>query len=258
MPANIRIITGVGSGREHWIERAVTRIGSHPDCDLCLPSPDLAAHAVTIEFRNRAYVIHNRSERSIQVGQRSIEKQSQSVWAAGEKLVFPEVAELMLLVDRDPLPSPKPIVTETDPAPLEQSDEEEVQVQEQPSVAKGGLSPKEIVQLAITIACVLGIIAIIVYKMFPQDSREPSVRIVKLSEVLGDRIKNTTDKGYAAMVDEVQEASVLKSKGDIAEATKKLTRVRTQLHERRNATGDLATEHEKRLYDYVASQLSAK
>ena len=49
MPAGIRVDSGISVGTTHWIERAVLRIGSDPQCDICLPSTELDAHALTLE-----------------------------------------------------------------------------------------------------------------------------------------------------------------------------------------------------------------
>ena len=257
MPAIIRVTSGPGGGREHWIESPVIRIGSHPDSDLCLPNPMIAPHAITIEFRNKQYVVHNRSEQAFLVGKRSVEKQAKAVWANGEQLEFPGVAVLTLLLDRDPSPGPKPHVAEAELPDPEAPDVDEG-VDEEIAVAKSsGFSPKEMVQLAVTICCVLGIVVIIAFKAIPQKTSEKSAIDVKLSDVLEDR-KKVSESTYLTMVNEVQEAKVLKSKGDNLRAELKLTKVRAQLHERRNREGELTEPHEKRLFDYIASELSEK
>ena len=54
MSAGIRVDSGVSAGTKYWIDRAVLRIGSDPQCDICLPSTELEPHAVTLEFRDGA------------------------------------------------------------------------------------------------------------------------------------------------------------------------------------------------------------
>ena len=256
MPAIIRILSGPGTGREHWIESPVLRIGSHPDADLCIPNPAISSHAITLEFRNKQYVVHNRSEQAFFVGKRSVEKNSKATWAGGEELEFPGVAVLTLLVDRDPSPSSKPQLHETEPTTSDNADVEEVENDEKAVTPSGGFSPKEMIQLAVTICCVVGIVAILAFKTIPQKQGDKKAETVKLEEILKDR-KNSTDQAYLLMVDAVQEACVLKSKGDKVVATQKLAKVRTQLHERRDADGKLPKECDN-LYKFVASKLSEK
>jgi hypothetical protein len=257
MPAIIRVTSGPGGGREFWIESPVVRIGSHPDSDLCLPSPAIAPHAITIEFRNKQYVVHNRSEQPFLIGTQSVEKQTKAEWANGQQLEFPGIAVLTLLLDRDPTPGAKPHSSDMEPLVVTEPDVEEHTDEDTAVVKNSSFSPKEMIQLAVTIGCVLGIVVIIASKVIPQKPNEKIAKTVTFEEVLEDR-KKVSDPVFLSMINEVQEAKVLKSKGDSALAIHKLTRVRNQLHERRNGEGQLAQQHEQRLYDYVATQMSGE
>jgi hypothetical protein len=255
MPAIIRVSSGPGGGREHWIERPVIRVGSDPDSDLCLPDPAIPSHAATIEFRNKQYVVHNRSEQTFLLGGRSIEKQSKSTWENEEKLEFPGVVVLELFLDRDPSPTPKPHLPEPEPPVTDSAEVRDVPPIDAVAKTKTGFSPKEMVQLAVTICCVLGMIVIIAFKVMPQNRSEKRVIDVKFGEVLEDR-KNVSEPYYLSMVDEVQEAMVLKSRGDKSLANEKLRKIRSQLHDRRDGEGKLSKPHEERLYAFVVSQVS--
>ena len=77
MSASIRIESGIAAGTNYWIDRPVLRIGSDPQCEICLPTAELAAHALTLEFRGGAYRAYNRASTPIFLG-----STSRSAWCS--------------------------------------------------------------------------------------------------------------------------------------------------------------------------------
>ena len=260
MPAIIRILSGPGSGREHWIDSPVMRIGSHPESDFCLPSPQIAQHAITLEFRNKQYVVLNRSEQAFRIGKRTIEKGAKDTWANSEQLEFPGVAMLTLYIDRDPAPCPKPKGNEPSSVPI--PDETGEVVDESIEIAtlptKSSFSRKEMLQLAVTIACCVGVVAILAFKAMPQKIDAKVENKVSLSDVLEDSRDPMAaeDKSYQVLIDELKVAGVLRSKGDKEGAVTKLQNIRSLLHEHRNAAGSFDKAYEENLYRLVASMIA--
>lgn len=257
MPAIIRILAGPGSGREHWIDSPVMRIGSHPDCELCLPSPEIPPHACTLEFRNKQYVLLNRSQQPFRIGNRTIEKQSKDVWSSGEQLEILGLSALTLHLDKDPTPCPKPVNVEKREKPSPQDllqDREEGQSESNVSNSKPGFSTKEMVQLAVTIACCLGIVAIIALKSMPQKAEDKIKDEIRLSDVFKDKnsAESKDDSIYQSLFVDLQEAGVMRSKGNLSAANLKLTKIRDALHQKRNSEGTFDELYDDRLYRYVS------
>ena len=108
MPATIRIESGISAGTSCWIDRPVLRIGSDPQCDVCLPSAELAPHAVTLEFRDGNYRVYNRSSLPVAVGAASLKPGENGIWRGNETLQLPGGLRLGLQIDGDPRPTPRP------------------------------------------------------------------------------------------------------------------------------------------------------
>lgn len=105
MSANIRVDTGISAGSRFWIDRPVLRIGSDPQCDICLPSAELAPHALTLEFRDGAYRVYNRSASRIYVGSAMVESGTNAVWQDGATIELPGELRVALEINGDPRPS---------------------------------------------------------------------------------------------------------------------------------------------------------
>ena len=84
------------------------RIGSDPQCDICLPSAELAPHALTLEFRDGNYRAYNRSASPVNVGATVVQPGANAVWHADETIQLPGDLRLALEVDGDPRPTPRP------------------------------------------------------------------------------------------------------------------------------------------------------
>jgi hypothetical protein len=108
MSASIRVESGISAGTKYWVDRAVMRVGSDPTCDVCLPSAELAPHALTLEFRDGAYRAYNRSSSVVSVGAATVQPGSNAVWQSDETIHLPGDLRISLEVDGDPRPTPRP------------------------------------------------------------------------------------------------------------------------------------------------------
>lgn len=108
MSARIIVQSGISAGTSHWIERSVIRIGSDPTMDLTIPTSELASHAMTLEFREGVYRVHNRSDKAIHLGGQTIESGSAERWFDTDLIEIPGAVTLALDLGDDPSPSPKP------------------------------------------------------------------------------------------------------------------------------------------------------
>src|SRR6188768_3733158 len=108
MSASVRIESGIAAGTSYWIDRPVLRIGSDPQCEISVPSAELPAHALTLEFRGGAYKAYNRTSTPIFLGSTSIQPGAAGAWSDGDVLTLPGDVRLLLAFDGDPRPSPRP------------------------------------------------------------------------------------------------------------------------------------------------------
>lgn len=108
MSASVRIESGIAAGTSYWIDRPVLRVGSDPQCEISVPSADLPAHALTLEFRGGAYKAYNRTSTPIFLGSTSVQPGAAGAWSDGDVLTLPGDVRLLLAFDGDPRPSPRP------------------------------------------------------------------------------------------------------------------------------------------------------
>lgn len=108
MSASVRIESGIAAGTSYWIDRPVLRVGSDPQCEISVPSADLPAHALTLEFRGGAYKAYNRTGVPIFLGGSSLQPGAAGAWNDGDVATLPGDVRLLLTFDGDPRPTPRP------------------------------------------------------------------------------------------------------------------------------------------------------
>src|SRR6056297_1197182 len=179
MGARIYVQSGIASGTVHWIGRHVTRIGSDPAMDLTIPSERLAKHALTLEYREGTYRIHNRSSGPIYLGGRTVESGASDTWMDADLLELADSVRLAMEWDNDPAPSAKPadraggaavIGPESDAAERHDApvavDKRSTRVASASAVPASGIdrakSSQTLTQIAVIVACVVGGILLLV------------------------------------------------------------------------------------------------
>ena len=165
MPAKVTIQSGISAGTSHWIEKPVARIGSDPQSDVCLPSADVPSHALTLEFRDGQYRIYNRCNANVLVGNQVVEPGHATGWSDSETLLLNADIALLLELDADPTPMSMASVSVPAYATDEEEDayetsEAELNYPDAPNQASSD-SSKFMLQLAVTVMCVLGCVALL-------------------------------------------------------------------------------------------------
>ena len=269
MPAVIRVVNPSGQFEDHWIESPVIRIGSHSDCDVRLLSNQVPPHALTVEYRKGQYTAFNRSESSLRKGSSEFAANTKSTWINGETMQFPGVADLVLMIDRDPAPGPRPN-TSIPSTSFESSVCEEqldcptdvLEANERPgsnsaSATGNGFGAKEKLQLAVTIACFVGIIGIIAIKLMPEAKKIGTEEKVSFDDV----VKNFTtlkieDGKLREIFHKVQNANLILSRGELTKGVEELCQARDALQTRMPATGKFAKDgFEEELFRYIVQRV---
>ncbi|MFK7769468.1 MAG: hypothetical protein AB8B55_19800 [Mariniblastus sp.] len=96
MFARITIQSGVAAGTSHFIKRRVARVGSDPKSEVCIPSADIPAHALTLEFKEDSCFVYNRCRESIYIGVQVVEPEQVTEWRETDLLQLAQDIELLL------------------------------------------------------------------------------------------------------------------------------------------------------------------
>lgn len=261
MAARIIVVSGVSSGRSHWIDRFVLRVGSHPDTDVCLPSAELANHALTLEFRDGTYRVYNRSEQPIVVNGREVDAGGNAVWNGGEELQLPGDTRLLLETSGDGAPAAAPAVTPYEPP---ETAEEAVETEDQPGQppeehsTPSGWSPKELVQIGVIVVCFLGIGGVLGLKVLAPESTGAQVEVPEFSQIIPDgwsEFESTGNVELQSLITRLQQAEAARVRGDTELARQRFSGLRDTLVRRQQADQNFATKTEEPMYRYVRHQL---
>jgi hypothetical protein len=200
MSASIRIESGIAAGTNYWIDRPVLRVGSDPQCEICLPTADLAPHALTLEFRGGTYRAYNRGTSPIRLDATTLQPGAAGVWDDGDMLMLPGDVRMVLAFDGDPRPCPRP---ET---PMDDGfDDEQAAPTGAPAVAASSetaskAKSKSLLQMAVIGLCVLGTGALLLisrsggFEAAPAPNRPTFNAIVVSSLTKGDNIRMLVQK----------------------------------------------------------------
>src|ERR1700755_1119101 len=101
MSASVRVESGIAAGTNYWVDRPVLRVGSDPQCEICLPSADLSPHALTLEFRGGVYRAYNRGGDPFAVGSTMLQPGGVANWDEGTAVTLPGDLRLVLAFDGD-------------------------------------------------------------------------------------------------------------------------------------------------------------
>ena len=171
MPASISVESGISAGTNYWIDRPVLRIGSDPQCEICLPTADLAPHALTLEYREGNYRAYNRGSSPVAIGGVAVKPGASEIWPGDQMLQLPGDLRLVLKIDGDPRPTQRPDAWEGDRgAENEAASFGDAATDAQTPVKK---STGTLVQLGVIGLCILGMAAFLTMKPNP-DAASPN------------------------------------------------------------------------------------
>jgi hypothetical protein len=253
MSATIRVETGISAGTNFWIDRPVLRIGSDPQCEICLPSAELAPHALTLEYRDGNYRAYNRCSEPINIGRATVQPGTNAAWKAAQTVHLPGDLRLVLEVDGDSRPSPRP---ET------RHDDDFATADAGPLLAEPAAAaetPKKkssstMVQLAIIGLCILGMAAMLTMG----GSEEPASAANQpsfASIVRTTLAEENNDDVTRALLPRLQYAQAALVRGNSQLARRHFLRLRDQLVRQREALPEDQREGLQRMLQYVEYQL---
>lgn len=270
MPAKVTIQSGISAGTSYWIERAVVRVGSDPKSDLCLPSANVPSHALTLEFRDGRYRIHNRCQVNVFVGTRVVEPGNAIEWPDTDILQLNNEIELVLDVEEDP--SPKPMRTRPNPgedlAGLANSNDWQQESEDQDiERGDGDVADKTIdsdnsadtstngsnllLQLAVIVFCILGSVGMLARESIKQstsDTRKPP----SFTEVVRNA---NTSASSPILIQRLQYAESAAIRGNASSAQERFGELRDDLVPQRAVFAEAGRDAELAILDFVEYRL---
>jgi hypothetical protein len=251
MPATIRVDSGISAGTKFWIDRPVIRIGSDPQCEICLPSAELAPHALTLEFRDGSYRAYNRCAAAIQVGRTSVEPGTNAVWNGDHTVQLPGDLRLVLEIDGDPRPSPRPEGRVEDEFSADNS-APIVGDTVSPAVSKTKKSSSTMIQLAVIGMCLLGMAA-----FFTMGGGEaaPAANLPSFDAIVRSTLASEKDEGTRALLPRLQFAQAALVRGHNQLARLLFLRLRDQLRVRHESLPSDQRAGVQQMLRYVEYQL---
>lgn len=251
MSASIRVDSGISAGTNYWIDRPVLRIGSDPQCDICLPTAELAPHAITLEFRAGNYRVYNRGDQPLTVGSTVVQPGANAVWNDTECLLLPGNVQLGLAIDGDPHPSPRP-----------ETRDDEFDTADEVAPAADAAAPEaakkksnSLVQLAVIGFCVLGMGA------FLTMGRGGSSEAAKVDRPTFGGIVETTLKSEESdpmrvMLPRLQYAQAALVRDNKVLARERFQKLRDQLVRQTEKLPEKGGDNAQKMLEYVEFQLN--
>jgi hypothetical protein len=252
MPAGIRVDSGISIGTTHWIERAVLRIGSDPQCDICLPSTELDAHALTLEYRGGAYRVYNRGASSVHVGATAVNPGASAEWKTGESIRLPGDLRVSLVVEGDARPAPRPEPQIDD----EFGDERQtLPLDDAANAASGEASKKKsgnsLLQMAVIGVCVLAIAGMLMMNSAGIETTAPDRPT--FNDIVQESLKK--DEAYRAIVRRLQYAQAALVRGNDTLARERFLKLRDQLLNQVDSLQGDSLADAKKVLSYVEYRL---
>jgi hypothetical protein len=253
MSASIRIESGIAAGTNYWIDRPVLRIGSDPQCEICLPTADLAPHAITLEFRGGAYKAYNRGTAPVYIGSATLQPGGAANWDDGMAATLPGDLRLVLEFDGDPRPCPRPEARMNDGFDDRPAISSEAAAAA-PEAAQKAKS-KSMMQIAVIVGCVLATGGFLLLNNIgggssaaPAPNRPTFNSIVLSSQDKSERIRTYVQKL------QVGRSYIVRGHADIGRAV--YAELRDQLVRQIKSLPEADRDQAEKIRQYVEQQLA--
>ncbi|HVT26967.1 MAG TPA: hypothetical protein VHE81_03005 [Lacipirellulaceae bacterium] len=251
MSATIRIQSGISAGTNYWIDRPVLRIGSDPQCEICLPIADLAPHALTLEFRNGTYRAYNRGSLPVTIGDAAIQPGAAGVWGEDETAILPGDLRLVLEFDGDPRPCLRPETRLDNGFDTDGQTASSAVAAPADAAAQKNSNKKMMVQLAIIGVCGLAAAWLL---LMPRAATTPAVNVPSFDAIVVNSLNK--DKEIRTLVEQLQFAQAALVRGHIELSAALFLRLRDRLIRQKDSLPEADREYAQHILDYVQFRLS--
>jgi hypothetical protein len=244
MSAKIRIESGISAGTNYWIDRPVLRVGSDPQCEICLPSTNLASHALTIEFHKDEYRFYNRGSSPIFANGSPVPPGKTGTWHDNDTIELPGDLRLVLAFDGDPRPCPRPMEKESEFRELSVDAEISEEVAKQKS-------SKSFLQIAVIGFCVAGAALFLTMEGGAETETPDPPTFEELVEN-----SQTANAAVRARVEHLQFAEAAVVRGSFEVAKSRYSKLRDRLRTSNTTLPEEVREDGKRILEFTEYRLS--
>lgn len=236
MPARIRVTSGAGAGTDFKIRTPFFEIGSNENCACRLPSEEIPPVALTVRYDAGAaqYLVQNETSLPVTCKRKPVARDEIIPWPPGSDLAVGKLATLRLEVDRnDPSPGNSSKALRPPPKPVARPAREEQAPALPPSLSnrplpkpgptpekseeKNAAATKTLIQLAVTGACILGTLLIVIFGATQRDDAlaTPSVPYDQIRSELQEAGRQDKEfETYATLLIQAhREYGISKAKG---------------------------------------------
>ena len=248
MSASVRIETGIAAGTTYWIDRPVLRVGSDPQCEICLPTADLPPHVLTVEFRSGAYRAYNRGTEPISVGCSTVQPGTAAAWDDGEAIALPGDQRLVLTIDGDPRPSPRPDAAVDDGFEVEPVATSAAGTTPE-AVAKG--KSKSMMQMLVILICVAATGGFLLMGRGAEEA--PAANRPSFQAIVESSLKK--NDAVRALVQKLQYAQSFIVRGNKVRARVQFAELRDQLIRKKESFPAADAKDVQAIQDYIELQL---
>jgi hypothetical protein len=251
MSASIRIESGISAGTNYWIDRPVLRIGSDPQCEICLPMADLAPHALTLEFRGGTYRAYNRGSSPVTIGAAAIQPGAAGVWDEDETAQLPGDLRLVLEFDGDPRPCPRPERRLDDGFEIDTRATPQFEATPAGAAIAMKSKTKTKVQLAIIVICGLATAG---FLLMPRGATTPVANVPSFDAIVVNSLHKSEQ--IRTLVEQLQFAQAALVRGHTELAAALFLRLRDRLIRQKDSLPEADREYAQYILDYVQFRLS--
>jgi hypothetical protein len=255
MPATIRVESGISAGTSFWIERPVLRIGSDPQCEICVPTAELPPHALTLEFRDGNYRVYNRGSAPISIGASIVQPGTSWNWPPGQTVHLPGDLRLVLQADGDPRPAPRPDSFRDDGNLVDpQAETPSVRTAGSAGDAAGTKSSKKtLIQLAIIGICALAAAAMLL--MDRDGTTSATAERPSFESIVETTLAQNQGTSARVLLPRLQYAQAALVRGNNQFARERFLKLRDQLVQQKVSHSEPVAADLARMLRYVEFQL---
>ncbi|MFK7821549.1 MAG: hypothetical protein AB8G99_22735 [Planctomycetaceae bacterium] len=250
MSARITIQSGIAAGTSHRIERKVARVGSDPQSDICLPTANVPAHALTLEFREEECRVYNRCRDSVYIGARVVGPDEAGSWPETDILQLGEDIELLLDFEDEGSAAYHPM-HDVDFDEPDSSTNEALPATADRSNASSSSGAKTVVQLGVTVLCLVGCALLLVRDA---NRKAPKTAAPNFAAIVTSGLENP--KISNELIHRVQHAEQQRIRGQEETARSEFVSIRNDLMSGQPNDANSSAADLDQLTDFVQARLS--
>jgi hypothetical protein len=259
MPAKLVVIAGADQGADLWIEDEVSRLGHDAVCALRVSDDDVPAHVATLEYREGAYVLHNRCDDELFLEGKPLPPRAQARWNANKDLSLHGGVVLRLTIEGDPRPmkrqaAPQPYEYPEIPADPGQPGAALLE-DDAPAPAVDSQRSKKMTQTIVIVLCALLGVYMLFFDTPGSDTVDAARDPRKDFQQAVDALAKDEDPQSRRLRELLQDARVAELRGDQPSAQALYGKVRDRILVLRNSEDGSLREDYKKVWDFVKGRL---